>query len=48
MFAYFLEKLGELIERAEERRRHAFLSQATDLADVERRMRSIERDGYPN
>jgi hypothetical protein len=46
MFAYFLEKLGEWIERAEERRRHDYLAQATDLADVEQRMRHIERNGY--
>ncbi|WP_232243477.1 DUF3563 family protein [Paraburkholderia sp. SOS3] len=46
MFAYFLEKLGEWIERAEERRRHDYLARASDLADVERRMRRIERHGY--
>jgi uncharacterized protein DUF3563 len=48
MFAYFLEKLGEWIERAEHRRRDDYLSQASDLVDLERRMRWIERNGYPN
>jgi hypothetical protein len=47
MFAYCLEKLGEWIERAEERRRHEYLSQSSDLVDLERRMRVVERDGYP-
>ncbi|CAB3760264.1 hypothetical protein LMG29542_03798 [Paraburkholderia humisilvae] len=47
MFAYLLEKLGEWIERAEHRRRHDYLAQASDLVDLERRMRSLERNGYP-
>jgi len=46
MFAYFLEKLGQWIERAEEQRRHDYLAQASDIADVEQRMRRIERNGY--
>ncbi|CAB3759810.1 DUF3563 family protein [Paraburkholderia solisilvae] len=47
MFAYCLEKLGEWIERAEERRRNEYLSQSSDLVDLERRMRAVERGGYP-
>jgi hypothetical protein len=46
MFAYFLEKLDRWIERWQERRCVEYLSRASDLADLERRMRAIERDGY--
>lgn len=44
MFAYFLEKLDTWIEWSEERRRIKYLSHASDLADLERRMRCISRD----
>jgi hypothetical protein len=45
MFALLLEKFGDWIARAHERRCAEYLSRAGDLADLERRMRSIERDG---
>jgi hypothetical protein len=48
MLAYLLEKLGSFFERAEERRRTDYLASSSDLAEVERRMRSLEKNGYPN
>jgi hypothetical protein len=45
MFAFLLEKLGEWIGRMHERRCLDYLSRACDLAELERRMRAIERDG---
>jgi hypothetical protein len=45
MFAFLLERLGEWIGKAHERRRIDYLSCACDLAELERRMRAIERDG---
>jgi hypothetical protein len=47
MIAYFLEKLGQWFERAEQERRAEFLGQSADLAELERRMRYAERAGYP-
>jgi hypothetical protein len=46
MFAYFCEKLGQWFELAEQRRHAEYLEQASDLADLERRMRHAERFGY--
>jgi hypothetical protein len=46
MFSYFLAKLDAWIERLEQRRCADFISNASDLADLERRMRAIERYGY--
>jgi hypothetical protein len=48
MFAYLLEKLGSFFERAEQRRRTDYLASSSDLAELERRMRSLEKNGYPN
>jgi hypothetical protein len=45
MIAYFFEKLGEWIERSARQRCVEFLSRASDLADLERRMHAIEREG---
>ncbi len=48
MFIYLLlEQIGRLFERAEQKRKDAYLAEASDLADVERRMRTVERNGYP-
>jgi hypothetical protein len=47
MFAYLLEKLGNWFERAEQRRLGDYLASSSDLAELERRMRSVERNGYP-
>lgn len=46
MFANFLEKLDRWTERWEERRRIKYLSCASDLADLEKRWRAIDRHGY--
>jgi hypothetical protein len=48
MFAYLLEKLGSFFERAEERRRTDYLASSSDLSELERRMRSLEKNGYPH
>jgi hypothetical protein len=45
--ASLLEHAGYLFERAERCRRDEYLAGARDLIELERRMRSIERDGYP-
>jgi hypothetical protein len=42
MFAYLIEKLVNLLERAEHSRRDAYLASSVDVFEVERRMRSIE------
>ncbi|CAB3772806.1 DUF3563 family protein [Paraburkholderia humisilvae] len=44
MITYLLGKLGEWLERAEQRRREAHLSNAKDLADIERRMNYLDRN----
>ncbi|MGA7816814.1 DUF3563 family protein [Caballeronia sp.] len=48
MFSYLLEKLGSSFDRAEQRRRTDYLASSSDLAELERRMRSLEKNGYPN
>ena len=45
MFAFLLDKLAGLLERAEQRRRDAYLGSSSDLADLERRMRAVNADG---
>ena len=46
-FAFLFEHIGYLFERAERRRRDEYLAGARDLIELELRMRSLERDGYP-
>jgi len=48
MLAYLLEKLGNLLERAEHSRRDAYLASSVDICELERRMRSIEINGCPD
>jgi|HubBroStandDraft_5_1064220.scaffolds.fasta_scaffold54714_1 hypothetical protein len=48
MLAYLMEKLGSLLEQAEHSRRDAYLASSADIWDLERRMRSLEIDGYPS
>jgi hypothetical protein len=45
MFAYLIEKLANLLERAEHSRRDAYLTSSVDIGELERRMRSIEING---
>jgi hypothetical protein len=47
LFGFLLDHIGRWFERAERRRRDEYLAGARDLADLERRMRALERDGYP-
>jgi hypothetical protein len=46
MFAYLMEKLGNLLEQAEHGRRDDYLSSSADICELERRIRSIEIDSY--
>lgn len=46
MFAYLIEKLSTWFEVAEQRRREAYLSQSTDIVQLEQRIRSLESNGY--
>ena len=42
MFAFLLAWIGRWFERAEQRRNDEYLAGARDLAELERRMRSLE------
>lgn len=46
MFAYILEKLSNWFESAERARREEYLASSTDIDDLERRLRSLEVQGY--
>jgi hypothetical protein len=46
MFAYILETLSNWFESAERSRREAYLASSSDVVDLERRLRSLETDGY--
>jgi Protein of unknown function (DUF3563) len=47
MTAFILERLGSLLERSEHNRRDTFLASSADLAELERRMRFLETNGFP-
>jgi hypothetical protein len=47
MFSYLLEKLDSWFERGERRRLNDYLAGASDLGEIERRLRWRERNGYP-
>jgi hypothetical protein len=47
MFAYILEKLGGWFERSEQRRLERYLTGSADLTEIERRLRWLEKNGYP-
>lgn len=47
MFRYFVEKLSCWFERTEQRRANDFLASSSDIAELERRMRSMESAGSP-
>jgi hypothetical protein len=42
MFALLLTRIGHWLERAEQHRNDEYLAGARDLAELERRMRSLE------
>jgi hypothetical protein len=44
MFIYLFLLLRKALDRAEHSRRDAYLASAADLAELERRMRSMEID----
>lgn len=46
MFAFLLEKLSIWFETAERRRREEYLAQSSDIAQLEKRIRSLETNGY--
>jgi len=46
MFAYLLEKLNTWLESAERNSREAYLASSSDIVELERRIRSIETNGY--
>jgi hypothetical protein len=46
MFAYILEKISNWFDSAERSRRDAYLASSVDVADLERRLRSLESSGY--
>lgn len=46
MFAILLEKLSVWFEVAEQRRREEYLAQSTDIVQLEKRIRSLESNGY--
>ncbi|MGN6315992.1 DUF3563 family protein [Trinickia sp.] len=46
MFAYILEKLSNWFESAERSRREDYLASSSDVVDLERRLRSLETNGY--
>jgi hypothetical protein len=46
MFALLIEKLSIWFEAAEQRRREEYLSQSSDIVQLEQRLRSLESDGY--
>lgn len=46
MIAYILETLSNWFESAERSRREAYLASSSDVVDLERRLRSLETNGY--
>lgn len=46
MFAYILDKISNYFESAERSRREAYLASSADVADLEKRMRALENNGY--
>lgn len=46
MFAFILEKLSNWFESAERSRREDYLASSSDVVDLERRLRSLETNGY--
>lgn len=47
MFASLIEKLAAWFERSEERQLTDYFSSSSDIGELERRMRSVERTSYP-
>jgi hypothetical protein len=48
MFAYLLEKLDNWFERSQQRRLEDYLAGSEDLAEIEHRLRWLEKKGYPD
>jgi hypothetical protein len=46
MFALLLEKLSIWFDTAERNRREEYLAQSSDIVQLEKRIRSLETDGY--
>jgi hypothetical protein len=46
MFTLLLEKLSIWFDTAERNRREEYLAQSSDIVQLEKRIRSLEKDGY--
>ena len=46
MFAFLLEKVSVWFETAERNRREEYLAQSSDIVQLEKRIRSLETEGY--
>ncbi|MCG1042149.1 DUF3563 domain-containing protein [Mycetohabitans sp. B8] len=46
MLTYLLMALSNWFEKAERRRREAYLAQSADIFELERRIRALENNGY--
>jgi hypothetical protein len=46
MIAFVVEKLSTWFETAERSRREAYLAEASDIVQLEQRIRSLETNGY--
>ena len=43
MFSYLIEKIGKLINDAEQSRRTTYLAESKNLAELEQRIRELDR-----
>ena len=46
MFAYIFESLSNWLENAERGRRDAYLAESSDIFELERRIRALEKNGF--
>ena len=46
MFPFLLEKVSIWFETAERNRREEYLAQSSDIVQLEKRIRSLETEGY--
>jgi hypothetical protein len=46
MFSYFFATLSHWLENAERDRRDAYLAESSDIFELERRIRALEKNGF--